>query len=147
MNRALRFLALPLCGGSSVAIGFCVVGMFPMEMTAENIGGIFLFFIIGSILTMIVGWPLLALLEWQFHRYRLRYVLGGLVCSLLAWLLVDGAFFSGAWKKIWTSSYFWTEWAPRRMVFFSLLGLGAGALYTFIVAAIDRKFPLHAQDK
>jgi len=141
MNRTLRFLALPLCGGSSLSIGVFVVAVFNMEITADHIGGIFLFFIIGSILTMIVGWPLLALLEWKFHCCRLRYVLGGLVCSLLAWLLIDGAFFPGAWEEIWTSSYFWTEWAPRRMVFFSLLGLGAGAFYTGIVAAINRKFP------
>jgi len=132
MNRTLRFLALPICGGGAVAAAFNSFG---------------LFFVVGFVLTMLVGWPLLALLEWKFHRCRLRYVIGGLVCSLLAWLLMDGAFFPGAWEKIWTSSYFWTEWAPRRMGFFSLLGLGAGALYTFIVAAIDRKFPLHAQDK
>jgi len=87
---------------------------------------------------MIVGWPLLALLEWKFHRYRLRYVFGGWVCSLLAWLLMDGAFFSGAWFKIWTSTYFWTKWAPQRIVFFSLLGLVAGAFYTAIVRLMQK---------
>jgi len=138
VNGILKFLALPVCGGISLVIAFWSIS--PPEHVVE-IGFVVAFFMLGLILTMAVGWPLLALLEWKFHHYRLRYVFGGLVCSLLAWLIIDGAFFPGAWQKIWTSIYFWTEWAPRRMFFFSLLGLGAGTFYTGMVAAINRKFP------
>jgi len=145
MNRILRFAALPICGGAALFIAFGVVGIFNGILSIKRVGALFFFFALGFILTMNVGWPLLAILEWGFRRYRLRYVFGGIACALLTWLLLDGAFFPSAWKKIWTSAYFWTEWAPRRIIFFSLIGLSGGVLYTAIVAAINRKFPPYAK--
>ncbi|MBN0564848.1 hypothetical protein JTM29_24730 [Pseudomonas aeruginosa] len=101
MNMFLKFMALILCGGASVAIAFM---RFKVLMEPEVA---LIFFTIGAVISLIVGVPLLLLLEWRFHRYRLRYVVGGLVCSLLGWLIFEGAFFPGAWEKIWTSSFFW----------------------------------------
>ncbi len=138
LNRILRYLALPICGGVVVAFAFGSVGL---PTTIVNAKGVGVFFIAGAVLTMLLGWPLIALLEWRFHSYRLRYVFGGLVCALLTWIFIEGAFFSGAWEKIWTSSHFWSKRAPRGVPFFSLVGLGAGLAYTAIVALINRRFP------
>jgi len=144
MNGILRFLALPICGGSSVVVVFgCMVSP---EKYLEA-GFVIAFFLLGFALTMIVGWPLLALLEWKFSRYRLRYIFGGLVCSLLAWLLMEGAFFPGAWEQIWAKKSFWKEWVPRRIFLYSAIGLSAGSFYTFIVAIINKKFPPKARNE
>jgi len=89
---------------------------------------------------MLVGWPLLALLEWKFHRCKLRYVVGGIICALLSWLFMQGAFFPGAWNNVWTSKHFWV---PRLIFIYSLTGFGAGVFYTAIVAVINWKFPPH----
>jgi len=93
---------------------------------------------------MIVGWPLLALIEWKFYRCRWRYVLGGLLCAFLIWLPVFvgvllaggvGVFLTGGGE---TFIIFFVM-----LLFFSLLvGLVGGILYTFIVAAINRILPL-----
>ncbi|MER0783928.1 hypothetical protein AAA534_14470 [Pseudomonas aeruginosa] len=134
MNMFLKFMALILCGGASVAIAFM---RFKVLMEPEVA---LIFFTIGAVISLIVGVPLLLLLEWRFHRYRLRYVVGGLVCSLLGWLIFEGAFFPGAWEKIWTSSFFWNQWAPRRAAVFSVIGLCAGTAYTIATVLIDKKF-------
>jgi len=96
VNRILRFTTLPICGGLALVITFGGVGAFSGALTIERAGALSFFFVIGTILTMIVGWPLLALLEWKFHRYKLRYVVGGIICALLSWLFIQGAFFPSA---------------------------------------------------
>jgi len=137
-NCISKFVALPFCGGGSVVVAF---GSVNFSVNGVEIGFVIAFFVMGFVLTMIVGWPLLALLEWKFHRCRLRYIFGGVLCALLTWLFMEGAFFSGGWENVWSNASFWNKWAPRWLVFYSLLGLGAGALYTAIVAAINWKFP------
>jgi len=69
------------------------VGILSGKVPVENAGGLIIFFLFGLVLTMIVGWPLLILLEWKFSRYRMRYIFGGWICALLAWLFIEGAFF------------------------------------------------------
>ncbi|MDO2123277.1 hypothetical protein Q2422_26340, partial [Escherichia coli] len=66
MNMFLKFMALNLCGGASVAIAFM---RFKVLMEPEVA---LIFFTIGAVISLIVGVPLLLLLEWRFHRYRLR---------------------------------------------------------------------------
>jgi len=128
-----KFLALPIC----VGIVFSIVVSI---LQGEEILGPYL--IPGFILTMIVGWPTLALIEWKFYRCRWRYVLGGLLCAFLIWL----PFFVGS---------FFIEVSPGRgeeglitlvlvmfFIFSFLVGLVGGIFYTFIVAAINRILPL-----
>ncbi|WP_183032230.1 hypothetical protein [Cupriavidus sp. UME77] len=136
-NRIFRFLALPICGGVTLPLPFIVYSM--AKEGAFELGGALLFFLIGTVLAAVVGWPLLVLIEWRFSQYRFRYIIGGLVCALLAWIFLEGAFYTGAWEKIWTNPKFWHEWAPRRIVLFSSVGLGAGVLYSGIVAIINKK--------
>jgi len=151
-NTLFRFLALPLCGGIGVGLSFTLLFILPdifsgeFKTLATRLAAstqVFLFFgFIGVILALIVGSPLWLLVEWKANKSRFRYIIymfSGCICSLLSWLLIEGAFFSGGWLSIWTNTFFWSELALRRIFLFSIIGLLTGSLYAFIARFIDSK--------
>jgi len=142
INLTLRFLTLPMCGGFGLAIGFMIISLIIVGDFYKYLGATFIgLLFVGGLLSMMLGWPLLIVLERWFQKYRLRYVVGGWSCALLAWLFIEGAFFPGAWSVIWNRQSFWVEFAPRRIFIFSVVGLLCGAIYTGAVCLINKKFP------
>ncbi|QBH02356.1 hypothetical protein [Xanthomonas oryzae] len=109
------------------------------------VGAIILAGLISAIVGSLVGCPVVIIVDWKWSRFRSRYVVSAVVGAILGWLFLEGAFAEGAWKKIWTSSYFWHEWAPRRIVFFSAIGLLSGLLYTGFIFLLDRFMPGNAR--
>jgi len=117
----LKFLTLPICGGISFAAYLLI---YPLLQGSETIFGTniwpeFMWLcIFGGVLSVIFGWPLLALIEWKFYRHRRRYVMGGILCSSLIWLLLAGLSFlgggSGARGGVYSvHNSFFTDWINR----------------------------------
>ena len=135
-NWLLRILTLPICGGLVVEIAIDIAIRRGVD-AIDRLGG---FFLIGFFLSAIVGWPLLALLERFFSKYRFRYIIGGIACSIGIWILLDGPIFPKDWHR-WVEPDFWLLYAPRRVATFSCFGLITGAVYTAAVALINRWVP------
>jgi len=141
-NLFLKFISLPICGGVGTSVGFLMVSLILFKkVTLHVLVGFMVFSYLGAILSMIIGWPLYAIVEWGFHKYKYRYIWSGWVCALLAWLLVEGAFFRGGWLSVWTNKSFWLDWAPSRIFVFSVIGLTCGVIYTGAVWLINKKYP------
>lgn len=88
--------------------------------------------IVAAAVGVILGFPAILTADAFFPHAKLRHVALGAVCSVLAWLVVEGAFARGAWNNIWASNSFWLKWAPKRVAAFLVIGLVAGVLYTII---------------
>lgn len=94
--------------------------------------------IIAAVLGLIFGLPGVMLVDKFLPRFKARHVVAAPVCALLAWLAFEGAFSPGAWIKVWTSPYFWFEWAPRRAGIMLFIGLAVGTFYRLIWPRIAR---------
>lgn len=138
-NTALRILGLPACGGVVVILGISLPYIFYTSDYSHLLGLLTMFFI-GAFVSAIVGWPLLALVEWKLSKNRFRYIIGGIACSTGIWLLLDMPIFPKDWGK-WSDVNFLLHYALRRFIFFSIFGLVSGCLYTGVVALIDKYIP------
>lgn len=141
-NLPARMLAVPL----STAVASCMFFLIPvMSSSGTSVHGALpvlgIFLIIGAIIGLIVGCPLVLLVDGIFPRWRLRYIVFGAAGALVGWLVLDGGFARGAWEAIWSNPNFWVDWAPRRLILFSLIGVMSGLLYTAFVRFIDRAIP------
>ncbi|QBG93735.1 hypothetical protein EYR26_22440 [Xanthomonas oryzae] len=139
----LKMIFVPISSGIVTASIFFAIFIEGGDKFNGNgvIGAIILAGLISSIVGSLVGCPVVIMVDWKLSRFRSRYVVSAVVGAILGWLLLEGAFAEGAWKKIWTNSYFWQEWAPRRIVFFSAIGLLSGLLYTGFICLLDRLMP------
>ncbi|MBN6152549.1 hypothetical protein JR065_19630 [Xanthomonas sp. AmX2] len=142
MNGLLRLAAVPVSSGISAALFFMVPYMWGSGTFGEaSLGGIFLLSAIAVIMGFIVGCPIVLLVDWKWSRYQYRYVIAAVFSALGGWLLLEGAFAKNAWNVIWTSTYFWSELAPRRILIFSAIGLLSGLIYTALVLLINGFVP------
>lgn len=131
-----KVVAAPLCSGVATSIVFALSSILAGRELSSVLSIAPLFFVIGAVMGGICGVPLVLLLEWKASSWRLRYFFMGPVCALCGWLLFEGAFAGGAWQKVWSSSSFWLEWAPRRVLVFSLIGLLAALLFTASISLV-----------
>jgi hypothetical protein len=76
-------VVVPLAGG--VTLGSAAT-LF-LSGDESSLPGFVLFFLIGALLSMLVSWPVLWLVE-RFVATRLRYVIGGVISSMLIWLMI-----------------------------------------------------------
>jgi len=118
-------MALPLTGGLILGGAACVF----FFSGTETLPAFVLFFLIGALLGLLVGWPVLWLVE-RFLVTPWRYVIGGAGPGLLIWLgCVAPLFVSGPALMpkgvVALPPLFWV--GP---VVFVACGLLAGALYT-----------------
>ncbi|QBG97663.1 hypothetical protein EYC55_22960 [Xanthomonas oryzae] len=138
INRILRLGAVPLSSGIASVIFFSR----PISSVYSDFAVIFGGFgLIGAIIGFLIGCPIVLLVDWRWSRFKCRYVVAAVFGALFGWLLLEGAFAKNAWKVIWTSAYFWLEYAPRRISTYSFIGLLSGLIYTFIVNFINKFYP------
>lgn len=111
-NGELRLFAVPLCGGVVYAIA---KGM----LIGWSDSVLFSGFLFGSVISIVLGIPLLLLGDRHFDRFRARHMMSGLIQSLAACLLV------GAWG-----------WSL--LVMTVLGGLALGLFYSVVASGIDQ---------
>ncbi len=141
-NWAARMIAVPVSTAVAGSVVFLALWLHAANIPLDDaFKALPLFLIIGAVIGLIVGCPLVCLIDGMFERWRFRHVIFGAVGAVLGWLLMEGAFASGAWDAIWTSRTFWMTWAPRRIAVFSIIGLLSGLLYMGMVSLIDRAIP------
>jgi hypothetical protein len=118
-------VAVPLSGG--VTLGAAALIVIPPDDS-----GLPLFlvsFFIGSLLSMVVSWPMLWLVE-RFVTTRWRYVIGGVLSSLFIWLMIAAP---SLVPGFYTLTEHPVEWSPmfwKGAASFLLIGLIAGLLCT-----------------
>jgi hypothetical protein len=139
-NWYLRILALPFTGGFILSVTLVLPFLISTGHWGREWKGLFGMFFLGAFLSAIVGWPLLAIIQCLFSKFRFRYVVGGIVCSIGIWILLDGPIFPKDWYR-WAEADFWLAYAPRRVAIFACFGLITGAVYTAAVALINRWVP------
>jgi len=144
-NLILRIFALPACGGLIVTLGLSLP-YFLYTSDYSHASGMLSLFFLAALISAIIGWPLLALIQWKLSRYKWRYIIGGLVCSTAIWLLLDMPIFPSNWSK-WSDADFMLHYAWRRLIFFSCFGLVSGSLYTGAVAMINKYVPEKTEEE
>lgn len=141
-NWIARMLAVPVSTATASCILFLAPSLFAAEMPLHGaLSATLVFLIVGAIIGLIVGCPLVCLIDGMFARWRFRYLIFGAVGAVVGWLLMEGAFAGGAWDAVWTNPTFWMDWAPRRALFFSIIGVMSGLFYMALVKLIDRVIP------
>lgn len=141
-NWAARMIAVPLSTAVAGSVFFLVPSLYAKKIPLHGALEVLPFLLlVGAVLGLIVGCPLVCLIDGMFERWRPRYLVFGALGAVLGWLLMEGAFASGSWDAIWSSRTFWVSWAPKRMLLFSIIGLMSGLLYMALVWLIDRAIP------
>ena len=120
--------------GSAVSVA-TLVGL-PLGMTSGTVveGLVFASIVsfVAATFGAFIGLPAIMLIDWMLPGCRLRHIFIAPFCSVFVWLVIEGAFSRGGWGRIWASSSFWIDWAPRRVVAVIIIGLLAGGIYTVI---------------
>lgn len=118
-------LGLPLCGGLPIA----VAALYAFDASAnESPVAIFFFvFFIGAGLSMLLGWPLLWLIE-RFFTGRFRYIIGGLWTGFLIWLLFGAPGLAPGLASEKSAAYGYI--LITRLGLFLACGLASGLLFT-----------------
>lgn len=134
MSCALKAMALPFSGGVSL-------GLLPLMLGGEFADSeepFFIFFTVGALMSAVIGLPLLFVVEKFFSGFWYRYVLGGVLCGLLIFVVVDTPLHPDDWH-LWFDSQFWIKRnVGRKLMLFLGVGLAAGCIYTAVVNLIDR---------
>ncbi|WP_363800464.1 hypothetical protein ABU614_10215 [Lysobacter firmicutimachus] len=137
INLTLRLVAVPLSGG-------LVLGLAPMLWGRgyfESADIFLVSFVIGVFLSSVVGLPLVLMIDRFFGAFRWRYVLGGLVCAIVIFILLDAPIMPKDWH-LWGDFEFWgRRHVARKLILFSAIGLVAGGVYSGMVSAINKFFP------
>lgn len=141
-NWFARMAAVPVC----TAIVGCLVFLLPsiyagVVPLGDALAVGVAFAAVGAVLGVILGCPLVLLLDDALWKITARYVVAGTLGGIIGWLLLEGAFAGGAWKAIWTNPDFWLQWAPRRLLVFAGIGAASGTLYTLMVHVIECLLP------
>ncbi|MGY2284075.1 hypothetical protein [Pseudomonas gingeri] len=113
-------IAVPVAGG--LTLGTVAVVLFFGQ--GEVLPGFVLFFLIGALLSMLVCWPLLWLVE-RFLTTGWRYVIGGGAAGLLIWIITAMPSVLEVRTPAARPPLFWAG-----MAIFVAIGLVAGGLYT-----------------
>lgn len=112
-----------------------LVGL-PSGVASGDVVGVVMFTsviaVVAAVLGAFLGFPAILVVDKVFPDSRLRHIFLAPFCAVFAWLVIEGGFARGGWDQIWASSFFWTEWAPRRMAAVVVIGLLAGTFYTVI---------------
>lgn len=123
--------AVPLSG--AITLGTAAALYLPGS--DESIPAFILMFMVGGLLSMLVGWPVL----WFTERYLqspLRYIAGGMITGLLIWVfsalpnLVDAITTSSASPFVWPMNF------SHGALVFVFIGIVAGSLCTAINSCI-----------
>ncbi|QBG89848.1 hypothetical protein EYC54_22280 [Xanthomonas oryzae] len=145
INKILRLCAVPLSSGVASVVFF----MTPMLWVKDkyyhgfhDIIGFSIFFgLIGAFFGVLVGCPIVLLVDWKLSRSKYRYIFSAMLGALLGWLLLEGAFARNAWNSIWASSIFWFKYAPGKIFAYSSIGLLSGLIYTAFVHLVNKSYP------
>jgi len=127
-------LAIPLAGG--LALGTAASIFFSAQ--ADVLPAFILFFVIGALISMLVCWPML----WLVERYLVtpwRHVIGGAGSGLLIWLISIGPIFMVRPTLIFQGAVTLPPLFWLGPVVFVSIGVIAGLLYSAFVFALGRK--------
>ena len=133
-NNGVSAKLVSVMVGSAVSVA-AIVGL-PLGVTSGTVveGLVFASIVsfVAAIFGAFIGLPSIMFVDRLLPAYRLRHIFIAPFCSVFAWLAIEGAFSRDGWHRIWSSSGFWIDWAPRRMVAVVIIGLLAGGVYTVI---------------
>ncbi|MGC5700768.1 hypothetical protein J4P02_11280 [Pseudomonas sp. NFXW11] len=120
-----RLLAVPLSG--ALTLGAVAVALYPKG--SESLPVLLMGGMVGAWIGMLVGWPMLWLVERLFAT-RWRYVLGGGLSGLLIWLLSGAPGLYIHSLKGASGLDYWIPLLNRGVFPFLLLGLLGGLLFS-----------------
>lgn len=104
----------------------------PSGTVAEGLIFISIVALVAAVLGAFLGLPAIIIVDKLLPDLRFRHIIVAPFCSVLGWLVIEGAFAREGWHRIWTSGSFWIDWAPRRVAVAILIGLLTGIIYTII---------------
>lgn len=119
--------AVPLSGG--ITLGAAAVLSFASP--EERVPAFIFAFMVGGILSMLVGWPTLWLIE-RYLRTPLRYVAGGMITSLVIWVFCALPNLLNAFWSPSAQAFAWPTHFSGGAATFLLIGVVAGCVCTAI---------------
>jgi hypothetical protein len=93
------------------------------------------FFLIGLIVTAVIGLPLLYVVD-RWFNFSGRYVAGGALYGFVFWILLDAPIFPSKWHTL-STKWFWLTYAPPRLTLFVAFGAFFGVVYTFLLLLLN----------
>ena len=134
-NLVLKAFLLAACAGISLAIlmlGFVVIldPNFFHTWRWTYFVDLLLFFLIGSSICLVFGTPFMLIIDKYFSRFRTRYMLGGIIAALVAWLIMEGHSSHTPFLALAQGRWNW----PVSIVFMGT-GFSTGALFTLLLSS------------
>ncbi|UPG87714.1 hypothetical protein L2Y94_10270 [Luteibacter aegosomatis] len=133
--RLKRQIILLACGGmaaASIALAMIVAS----GHVAQEWMSLVAFFLIGMIVTTVIGLPLLYVVDRWFH-FTGRYIVGGALYGDIFWILLDAPIFPSDWHTF-STRWFWFDYAPPRIALFTTFGAVFGVVYTCVLMVLER---------
>lgn len=131
-------VAIPLSGGLSLGTVAVIATISQSSGLLSIVSMFFMLFLIGGLISMLVSWPMLWLVE-RFLTTRLRYLIGGVTSSFFVWLLSVAPVLLAKPQALLKGA----ELSPRGfwpgLIVYLVIGLVAGAVYTVIIGFLDRR--------
>ncbi len=119
--------AVPLSG--ALTLGTAAALYIPS--TDDSTPAFILMFMIGGLLSMLVGWPVLWLTE-RYLQSPLRYIAGGMITGLLIWVFCALPNLAGAVTTSSAKPFVWPMSFSHGATVFVFIGIVAGSLCTAI---------------
>ena len=144
MSKLIKSLLLAACAGVCLLLFFNLLSSIRQELgPRETIYQIFNelyrgralqeFFgmwLIGFVMCLIFGTPLLLIIERFFNRFKTRYITGGFVAGWVAWLFTNGPLFE---PNVWFVGYRWVLDGINYVGIYVWLGFCTGLLFTALL--------------
>jgi uncharacterized integral membrane protein len=136
-NVLLRIFLLAACAGISLAILMmgCAAIQDPEFFHSWRwtyFGDLSLFFVLGASICLVFGTPFMLMLDKYFSRFRIRYMVGGAIAALIAWLIMEGQSSHTPFLALAPGRWNW----PFSIIFMGT-GFATGALFTLLLSAFD----------
>ena len=140
MSKLNKCLLLAACSGVClVAWLFLLPEIFPEPATYVKwrwalLQEIFSLFMIGAVICLVFGTPILLLIEKYFSRFTLRYIIGGPVAAWVMWFITFNPLLTG---DPWLDPDTWLPVPKSQVQIYVAMGLATGTLFTIVLAVIS----------
>ena len=103
--------------------------------TWRAIQDLFGMWLIGFLMCLIFGTPLLLVIERFFSRFKTRYITGGFIAGWVAWLFTNGPLFE---PNVWFVGYRWVLGGINYVGIYIWLGFCTGLMFTVLLWAMGK---------
>jgi len=126
-------IVAPLCGGIAAALIF---NAFPPYL---HLGMFILTFVVGVFWSIVIGWPMLAILNIRSYRNHWYVMCGSAISAVMVWAIFHNEFLLSFWSEIGSADNLLGIDAVQALFRFLLTGFLSGALFFNVMRRVERR--------